>query len=268
MPNLQIRVVMLPLVIFLSFVSILISVAAAQDSLGGASLIFISRPASPPVRHTVREKSTQATKPDPAIKSPTGKEKTVGGDDDNLSDGVEDALELGNSARDAEPPRYQDAEKAYRLAAKLDNHDPRPYLGLANLWYDQKNYEAAAKMYREATDRMTQRKTTILGGFGKIIGDNTNRLSLMETAQAHEYLANALVRAGLFTEAETELRQATTVNSSNAQLYALLGYSFFQQKKFAEASEALKRAVQLSPENQAYKQLLEESERQRGQPHP
>lgn len=268
MLNLQFRAVILPLLIFLSFVSVLFIVAAGQDSLGGASLIFIARPNSPPVRRTAREKSTPATQPNPATSSPTGKEKTVG-DSDNLSDEVEDALALGNSARDAEPPRYQDAEKAYRLAAKLDDHDPRPYLGLANLWYDQKDYQSAANMYREATERMTPKKTMVQGAFGsKIFGDNSNRFSLMQTAQAHQYLGNALVRAGLFAEAETELRLATTENSRNAQSYALLGYSFFQQKKFAEASEALKKAVELSPENEAYKQLLEESEKQRGQPNP
>lgn len=185
---------------------------------------------------------------------------------DELSDAVEDALELGNSARDAEPPRYQDAEKAYRLAAKLDDHDPRPYLGLANLWYDQKNYQAAAKMYREATDRMTPKKHSIQGAFGsKILGSdslgsvNSNRIRPSESAKAHQYLGNALLRAGLFAEAVTELRLATTEDYKNAQSYALLGYSFFQQKKYAEATGALKKALELAPNTEEYKRLLEES---------
>ena len=157
------------------------------------------------------------------------------------------------------------------MAAKLDDHDPRPYLGLANLWYDQKNYQAAAKMYREATERMTPKKSDILGPFSsKIHGSVTgsiqaNRTSLLESAEAHQYLGNALLRAGLFADAETELRLATTESYKNAQSYALLGYSFFQQKKYAEATEALKKALELSPNSEEYKKLLEESVSRRQQ---
>jgi len=35
-------------------------------------------------------------------------------------DMIEDAIALGNSARDSNPPRYEDAERAYKLAAKLE----------------------------------------------------------------------------------------------------------------------------------------------------
>lgn len=46
---------------------------------------------------------------------------------------LEDALWLGNDARDSEPPRYGEAERAYRLAARLAPKDP---VGLGNIfWY-------------------------------------------------------------------------------------------------------------------------------------
>jgi cytochrome c-type biogenesis protein CcmH/NrfG len=64
----------------------------------------------------------------------------------------------------------------------------------------------------------------------------------------------------MFAEAEAELRTATTEDSRNAQTFALLGYSYFQQKKYLEASAALKKAVGLSPDNEAYKDQLKESE--------
>jgi cytochrome c-type biogenesis protein CcmH/NrfG len=38
-----------------------------------------------------------------------------------------------------------------------------------------------------------------------------------------------------------------------------LGYSFFQQMKYAEATEALKKALELAPNTEEYKKLLEES---------
>lgn len=259
MPNAQLRLVALLLLFLLSFSGNLRSSLASQDSLGGASLIFIARPKNPPVRPKAHAKPQQTGQPVPASAPAADKNNPAAADE--LSDAIEDALALGNSARDAEPPRYEDAEKAYRLAAKLDYHDPRPYLGLANLWYDQKNYQAAAKMYREATERMTPKKPTILGAFSSKVNGTvgSNRISLAESAEAHQYLGNALLRAGLFAEAETELRLATTESYKNAQSYALLGYSFFQQKKYAEATEALKKALELAPNNEEYKKLLEES---------
>jgi len=260
MSNAQFRLAALSLLFLLCFVGNLSSSFANQDSLGGASLIFIARPKNPPVRpKALHAKVQQTSQPAPA--SAPAADKNGAPAADELSDAIEDALALGNSARDAEPPRYEDAEKAYRLAAKLDYHDPRPYLGLANLWYDQKNYQAAAKMYREATERMTPKKPTLLGAFSsKVTGTvGSNRISMSESAEAHQYLGNALLRAGLFAEAQTELRLATTESYKNAQSYALLGYSFFQQKKYAEATEALKKALELAPNTEEYKKLLEES---------
>jgi len=263
MRNSQLRLVSLSLVGLIVFVSNLSSSEAGQDQLGGASVIFIEHPKNPPVRpKTLRTKAQQTNQPNPT--SATDKEKPVTSAD--LSDEVEDALALGNSARDAEPPRYQDAEKAYRLAAKLNDDDPRPYLGLANLWYDQRNYQAAAKMYREATERMAPKKTVgigkMLGGISSktTVGDISRVTSFHERAEAHSYLGNALLQAGMFAEAEAELRTATTEDSRNAQTFALLGYSCFQQKKYLEASAALRKAVGLSPDNEGYKQLLKESE--------
>lgn len=265
MPRTQFRLAAMSLLFLCFYCGNLPGVLASQDSLGGASVLFIEHPKNPPVRtKVVRAKAqTQATPAaEPAV------DKNSPATKDELSEAVEDALALGNSARDAEPPRYGDAEKAYRLAAILDDDDPRPYLGLANLWYDQKNYQAAAKMYREATERLTPRKSAIAGSFGSNISGRLsgpikmNRTSHLESAEAHQYFGNALLRAGVFAEAEAELRLATTENSNNAQSYGLLGYSLLRQKKYAEATAALKKALELSPDTEEYKKLLEESERQ------
>ncbi|MEJ7711089.1 MAG: hypothetical protein WKF84_14795 [Pyrinomonadaceae bacterium] len=42
-----------------------------------------------------------------------------------IADQVEEALEQGNAARDASPPRYAEAERAYKKAAVLDSKDAR-----------------------------------------------------------------------------------------------------------------------------------------------
>ena len=165
MPNAQLSLIASAVLFLLSLGTASFGAAPSQDVMGGASLIFIARPKNPPVR----PKSTRAKEQQPSQPNSTDKPTNSNGNpaaNGEMSDEVEDALALGNSARDAEPPRYQDAEKAYRLATKLNDRDPRPYLGLANLWYDQKNYEAAAKMYREATERMKPKKSPIMGAFG------------------------------------------------------------------------------------------------------
>ena len=125
MSNAQFRLAALSLLFLICFGGSLSSSFASQDSLGGASLIFIAHPKNPPVRpKALRARAQQSSQPAPASAPAADKNNSAAADE--LSDAVEDALELGNSARDAEPPRYEDAEKAYRLAAKLDYHDPRP----------------------------------------------------------------------------------------------------------------------------------------------
>src|SRR5262245_15349321 len=79
-----------------------------QDISGGAALIF-KRPENP----TTRERETG-----------TNKQRSAR---DDTNDKVEDAIALGNAARDRRPPDFDSAEKAYRLAWKLNPNDPRPY---------------------------------------------------------------------------------------------------------------------------------------------
>ena len=81
-----------------------------------------------------------------------------------LRSAVDEAIALGNSARDGKPPRYQDAERAYRLAARLDPKDPRPYMGLGNIFYDQGQLSKAAHAYRQAVVLGLPRNRDMLGG--------------------------------------------------------------------------------------------------------
>src|SRR6266850_1985998 len=103
MSNAQFRLAALSLVFLLCFVGSLSSSFANQDSLGGASLIFIARPKNPPVRpKALHAKVQQTSQPAPASAPAAGKNNAPAADE--LSDAIEDALALGNSARDAEPP--------------------------------------------------------------------------------------------------------------------------------------------------------------------
>jgi Flp pilus assembly protein TadD len=260
MANRQYLAAIVAAVAILSFAGNSVGVAGQQnraDISGGAALIFKVRPKNPPIRQKVRrpipvkaDESIATSKPDPKIDSTNN----------DLSDEAEDALVLGNSARDAQPPRYAEAEKAYRLAAKLNPDDPRPYMGLANIWYDQKHFEEAATMYREAARRMTSNAALAGGSLPKPIvrGEVTNT-SPAERGELRAYLGTSLLQQGQFAEAVVELRNATTEDPTNAHSHALLGYTFLEQKKYSQASRAFERAVELSPGDPEYRELLRRS---------
>ncbi|MFN2516793.1 MAG: tetratricopeptide repeat protein [Pyrinomonadaceae bacterium] len=264
------------LILLLTFLSLSTGSASAQDLPGGASIVFIQHPRNPLVRprreHSNTQRSGQST---PASGRTDGNEAARV---TRETDAVEDALALGNSARETKPPRYKDSERAYKLAAKLKPKDPRPYIGLANIWYDQKHYEEAAQMYRRAALLSRSNKIVLEPDFNKRSGrgglgsvtttalDSSRPVRpsvtaiAVQTGALHAYLGNALLQRKKFSEAEIELKNATLEDPDNAEWQALLGYSLFKQKRYAEASQALRAAVILAPDDASYKEILKESE--------
>ena len=61
---------------------------------------------------------------------------------------MDDAMSLADDARQA--GRNEAAERGYLLASKLMPSDPRPYLGLGHIYYNQKKYPDAEKFYARA----------------------------------------------------------------------------------------------------------------------
>jgi len=204
-----------------------------QDITGAAARIF-GRPADPEVRHRAPSRT-------PSNKSA------------EAQDLIEDALELANSARNANPPRYHDAEVAYRLAAKLNPKDPRPLMGLANIWYDQQQYAAAAKMYKEALSTMT---ATSSGGGGFLRGELLPKQRLL-TAQLRASSGIALLQTENFAEAQADFERSVTSEPTNARWHALKGYSLFKLGKISEARKAYQEALRLDHGNADYQRLVE-----------
>ncbi len=238
----------------------------AQDLQGGTG-IFTTRPVNPSVRSTTRpQKENSKSVNDASRVAIPKKESPKEPPRAEMKEAIEDALTLGNSARDAKPPRYEDAELAYKLAAKLSPTDPRPYIGLGNTYYDQKKYEEAAKAYKEAL-RLGQKSAligVILGGalpsksgvaIGAAIGSGVYGKNY---AELHSYLGNILSHQEKWAEAEVEFKTALLDKSSrNGQLYASLGYALYKQKKYSEATTSFEKALSLEPQNTIYKGLLE-----------
>jgi Flp pilus assembly protein TadD len=65
---------------------------------------------------------------------------------------VERALHEGNAATDATPPRYNDAEKSYQEALKLNPKEARAYLGLGRLYAAQNRADDAATAFKKAIE--------------------------------------------------------------------------------------------------------------------
>jgi tetratricopeptide (TPR) repeat protein len=195
-----------------------------------------------------------------------------------VNDKVEDALELGNVARDRNPPDYQSAERAYRLALKLDPSDPRPLVGLANLYFDQGQFPESAKAYKDAI-RLAEPLTRALPKGDKrppkdnprvILGPNAisrdgpplvlgSDAPPHSTADLHAYLATALIQELKLAAAERELRLAVSADPRNPNWHALLGYALFIQERYTEAAVVFKESLKLHPDNNVYERLLKQS---------
>jgi tetratricopeptide (TPR) repeat protein len=257
------------------------NMAQDQDISGGAAGLSLPRPANPRVRNRKNQSppdtkagilssagSTVKTAEPPAAAEKLQAKESKNQSKAELREETEDALALGNSARDAKPPRYEDAERAYKLAAKLSPKDPRPHVGLGNIYYDQKRYAEAAEHYRTAL-RLPQVAVIgaligglVGGGKGAVVGAAIGANVPGGYAYLHAYTGESLLRQQKWAEAEIELKQAIARPPDNAQFYALLGYAQFEQKKYSEAVASYEKAVQLEPQNAVYKGLWESARRE------
>lgn len=210
-----------------------------KDIIGGATLF--KRPQNPPTRRVKRKTASRQA----AVRE----EKSASSKNDEVNDKVEDALALGNSARDREPPDLPSAERAYRLAWKLNPNDPRPYVGLGNVYMDQERYDEAAKAYKEAI-RLTVAQSQ---GWEGLRGADMGRDSLRSAAEWRSYSAMARIRGGDLMYGELELRDAILNGPKNARWHALLAYDLYLQKRFAASATAYGEATRLDP---TYKKLL------------
>lgn len=142
--------IILPYLIAITLAMVLLAFDCTfcQDIRGGASLLFQHH--NPPVRGRQDSKrSAKQAAPNTLRSDQSSESSSKSLQDQDINFAVEEALALGNSARDDKPPRYQDAERLYRLAAKLDPKDRRPHIGLGNVFYDQKHYAEAAEAGRK-----------------------------------------------------------------------------------------------------------------------
>jgi Flp pilus assembly protein TadD len=234
-----------------------ILVGQNKDLMGAAELVFM-RPPNPSVRRKNPERpsgSGRSESKETTSAKPSGNSSKSAVD---VSDQVEDALALGNAARDQKPPDFSSAERAYRLAWKLNPTDPRPFVGLGNIYLEQERYPEAAKAYKEAIRLGMSKNSTMAelrGGIG-ITGMRVRRQDLSDW----RLLASAsLLRHKAYLLAERELTEGILKDTNNARLRALLAYDLFAQERFTEASRYYEEAMQLEPTNPSYRAAVSES---------
>jgi len=188
----------------------------AQDISGGAGE-GVKRPAESSARRRPRATATAQPKAKRATRAAQPKV--------DLSKQVDSALELGNAARDNNPPRYADAERAYRLALELDPQESRAYVGLGNTFFDQRRYADAEAAFRRATELDPE--------------DADAFVSLAYSSNAQER----------YEDAEKSAQRALALDRNNAAAHAALGWSNFKRRKYAEAEAAYRRAIALAPQS-------------------
>jgi Flp pilus assembly protein TadD len=165
-----------------------------------------------PAKKPVRPATSNTTRPKPGTK-PTAPDNSAQ---------VDDALTLADDARQA--GRTEAAERSYQLASRLAPNDPRPYLGLGHLYYDQKKYPDAERFYTRAASLAR--------------GDSEAYARLAFTYSEMQRLDEALA-AG---------RRAVAAQPDNYYGYLALGYVLSLRKNYAEAESTYRKSISLAPQ--------------------
>lgn len=203
-----------PLVILAIIIGGSISAALGQPH-GGVIGGGISGPVAGstmklPAKKTTRPTGTATKKPGAKTTAP-----------DNSAQ-LEDALSLADDARQA--GRDEAAERGYLLAAKLVPGDPRPYLGLGHIYYNQKKYPDAEKFY--------------------------TRAAVLARGDSEPYARLAFTYSDMkrFEDAVAAARRSVAAQPDNYYGYLALGYVLSLRHEYAEAETAYRKSVSLAPQ--------------------
>jgi Flp pilus assembly protein TadD len=181
---------------------------SAAASAGASMKLPGKKPVKPATGNTTKPKTSTSTGTTPTAP-------------DNSAQ-MDDAMRLADDARQA--GRNEAAERGYQQASKLAPNDPRPYLGLGHIYYNQKKYSEAEKFYARAASLAR--------------GDSEPYARLAFTYSEMERLDEAL-SAG---------RRAVAAQPENYYGYLALGYVLYLRKSYAEAETTYRKAVTLAPQ--------------------
>jgi tetratricopeptide (TPR) repeat protein len=197
---------------FISLFCLISTLVYAQDLEGSTGVVV--KPDNPTTK-----RQSQPKRSSKSIKT------TATASRKDIAEQLEEALQEGNRARDANPPLYKEAESAYQLASSLDPKDHRAYAGLGNLYFDQQRYREAELNYRRAIELNPK------------------------DSLSHLYLSYTYNRLEQYKDAERIARQSIAIEAKDYRSYDSLGWSLYKQQKLKESESAYMQAIGLSPGN-------------------
>lgn len=121
--------------------------------------------------------------------------------------------------------QFEQAEAAYQEVIRLDPLSLQGHLGLADVLYQEGLFTKAEIAYRAVLDIDPEHIDTYLG------------------------LGNTIHRQGRWLVAEAVWRSALRLDAANSLVHMGLGHALYEQRRFAEAAAAYREALLLDPED-------------------
>jgi Flp pilus assembly protein TadD len=161
-------------------------------------------------KKTTRPSSSTRPRPGPRPTAP-----------DNTAQ-MEDALSLADDARQA--GNTEVAERNYLRASNFKPTDPRPFMGLGHLYYNQKKYNEAEKHYAKAASLARN------------------------DSEPYARLAFTYTELNRLDEALTAGRRSVAAEPTDYYGYLALGYVLSLRRSYAEAETTYRKSISLAPQ--------------------
>ena len=127
---------------------------------------------------------------------------------------------------------FEKAAAAYQKSTEIAPDDPQTWLQLGIIYVNQQQFEPAIAAFKQA-----------------IVVDNT-------AAEAYNNLARLYAGLGKDIQQAIDLAKHAVSLEPTARYYDTLAYTYYRNTQYAEASEAIHRALALAPDVGAYNKLL------------
>lgn len=170
---------------------------------------------------------------------------------------ADEMIELGNALRVGDAPRYEEAERAYRIALRLDPTDARPYAWIGDINFARQRWPDAETSFRRAlaldpSDAISfVRLSYMYSRLGRFAEAETaaNQVKRLRPNEFYGFCSMgwSKLRNRQYEEAETEYRRAIELSPQTAGLHADLGLVLIRRGRHAEAAQSLRRAIEIDP---------------------
>lgn len=162
--------------------------------------------------------------------------------------------------------QIDEAEKRYIQVVKLDNKNKEAYQGLAEIYYEKKEYEQAKEIYKhllklnkqdESLYALLGRVSIAQGNFLQAEKNYLKSLKIQERSATYIDLAFCYKAMEKFLEAQETLKKSLELDPNNPRLLDLLIEISIILKDKNLAKHYWQRLAEVNPENQKLPELIE-----------